>query len=407
MQKVYIVGAKRTPIGSFLGSLKDASVAHLGSTAVKGVLEESGVAVEDINEVMIGNVLPAGQGQGVARQVSIHSGIPVTVPAYGVNMVCGSGMKTVMNAYMSILANENQVVVAGGVESMSQTPYMVPGKSRSGLRLGNVELEDHMVKDGLTDVFHGYHMGITAENIVKQYGIGREKQDEFAYQSQQKAIQAIDAGEFQTELTPVELVTRTGTTFIETDEYPNRYTNLKKLASLRPAFTKNGTVTAGNASGINDGASATLLVGESYLHEKNLKPLAEIISIGQGGVDPSVMGLGPTPAIKKALKSAGLTLEQIDILELNEAFAAQSLGVLHELTKEFDVDKNKLMSRTNLNGGAIALGHPIGASGNRILVTLIHLLKKKNLEYGLASLCIGGGMGTAIIIRNSNYDPGK
>lgn len=407
MQKVYIVGAKRTPIGSFLGSLKDASAAHLGSTAVKGVLEESGIVVEDIDEVMIGNVLPAGQGQGVARQVSIHSGIPVTVPAYGVNMVCGSGMKTVMNAYMSILADENQVVIAGGVESMSQAPYMVPGKSRTGLRLGNVEMEDHMVKDGLTDVFNDYHMGMTAENIVKQYGIGRKEQDEFAYHSQQKAIQAIDTGEFQAEITPVEMTSRKGTNLVDTDEYPNRNTNLEKLASLRPAFTKGGTVTAGNASGINDGASATLLVGEKYLREQNLKPLAEIISVGQGGVDPAIMGLGPTPAIKKALKSAGLTLEQIDILELNEAFAAQSLGVIHELTKEFDIDKEKLMDRTNINGGAIALGHPIGASGNRILVTLIHLLKKKNLEYGLASLCIGGGMGTAIIIRNPNFEPKK
>ena len=402
MGKVYIVGAKRTPIGSFLGSLKDATAAQLGSTVVRAVIQESKINKSDIEEVVMGNVLPAGQGQGVARQISIASGIPVTVPAYGVNMVCGSGMKTVMNAFTRIKAGVNHVMVTGGVESMSQTPYLVPSKARAGLKMGNLEMEDYMMKDGLTDVFNEYHMGVTAENIVKEYGIQREDQDEFAYHSQLKAIKAVDDGEFEAEIVPVEIVTRKGSVIIDTDEYPNRNTNLEKLAKLRPAFEKGGTVTAGNASGINDGASATAIVSEDYLKEHDLTPIVEIVSIGQGGVDPSVMGLGPTPAIKMALEKANLKLDQIDILELNEAFAAQSLGVIHELSEEFGVEKKVLTDKTNVNGGAIALGHPIGASGNRILVTLIHILKKRGLEYGLASLCIGGGMGTAIIIRNTD-----
>lgn len=404
MEKVYIVSAKRTPIGTFLGDLKDVSVGELGSVAIKGLLEESGIAVEDIDEVIMGNVLPAGQGQGIARQAAMKAGIPATVPASTVNMVCGSGMKSVMNAFTSIRAGESQVMVAGGMESMSQTPYLVPAKTRAGAKMGNLEMQDHMVADGLTDAFQHYHMGVTAENVAKQYGISREDQDQFAFRSQEKAIQAVDAGVFRDEIAPVEVKSRKGVMVIDTDEYPNRMTNLEKLASLRPAFDKQGTVTAGTSSGINDGASATLVVGERYLKEHNLSAHAEIVAIGQGGVDPSVMGLGPTPAIRLALKRAGLRLQDMDVIELNEAFAAQSLGVIHELAEEHEMTEAELLEKTNPNGGGIALGHPVGASGNRIIVTLIHHMKKHNLKYGLASLCIGGGMGTAVIVKNTDFD---
>lgn len=404
MEKVYIASAKRTPIGTFLGGLKDVSVGELGSVAIKGVLEESGIEVKDVDEVIMGNVLPAGQGQGIARQAAIKAGIPATVPASAVNMVCGSGMKSVMNAYTSIRAGENQVVVAGGMESMSQTPYLVPAKTRGGSKMGNLEMQDHMIADGLTDAFNNYHMGVTAENIAKEYGITREQQDQFAYRSQEKAIQAVDAGAFQEEIVPVEVKSRKGTLILDTDEYPNRTTNPEKLANLRPAFDKEGTVTAGNSSGINDGASATLVVGETYLKEHQLTALVEIVAIGQGGVDPSVMGLGPTPAIRMALKRAGLRLQDLDVIELNEAFAAQSLGVIHELAEEHGMSEDELLAKTNPSGGGIALGHPVGASGNRILVTLIHYMKKHNLRYGLASLCIGGGMGTAIIVKNTSVE---
>lgn len=403
MEKVYIAGAKRTPIGSFLGALKDVSAGELGSTAIKGALDESGINPEDIDEVLMGNVLPAGQGQGIARQASMKAGIPVTVPALGVNMACGSGMRTVMSACTSIRAGEAQVIVAGGVESMSQTPYMVSGKTRTGLKMGNVAFEDHLIQDGLTDPFHHYHMGVTAENIAEKYRITREAQDHFAFSSQQKAIQAEDAGKFQKEIIPVEIAIRKGTIFFSTDEYINRNTSLEKLAQLRPAFQEEGTVTAGNSSGINDGASAVVVAGETYLQEHGLRSLAEIVSTGQGGVDPAVMGLGPTPAIRMALEKAGMTLEEIDVLELNEAFAAQSLGVLYELSEEWGIDQETLTAKTNLNGGAIALGHPIGASGNRIIVSLLHVMRQRNVKYGLASLCIGGGMGTAIILRNTDF----
>lgn len=404
MKKVYIAGAKRTPIGSFLGSLKDVSAPELGSYAIKGALEQSNVKPEDIDEVLLGNVLPAGQGQGVARQAAIKADLGVKVPAYSLNMVCGSGLKSVMNAYLGIRSGEYQAIVAGGTESMSQAPYLLPWQNRLGQKMGGYKVKDHMLDDALTDAFEGYHMGITAENIVEQYGITREEQDKFAIDSQHKAIKALDDGLFKDEIVPVETTVRRETVTVDTDEYPNRKTTEEKLNGLRPAFKKDGTVTAGNASGINDGASATVVVSEDYVKEHNLDPLVEIVAIGQGGVDPSVMGLGPTPAIKQAIERAGIDFKDIDVFELNEAFASQSLGVIKEITEEFGVTKEYILERTNLNGGAIALGHPVGASGNRILVTLIHIMKKRGLKYGLASLCIGGGMGVAVLVKNTDID---
>lgn len=404
MSKVYIAGAKRTPIGSFLGALKDVSASDLGSYAIKGVLEQSKIDQKDIDEVVLGNVLPAGQGQGVARQAAIKAGIQVDIPAYSLNMVCGSGLKSVMNAYLGIKAGEYQAIIAGGTESMSQAPYLIPGSTRTGQKMGGYKVGDHMLDDALTDAFEGYHMGVTAENIVERYNLTREDQDHFAYTSQKRAIEAIDNGAFKNEIIPVETKVRRETVTVDTDEYPNRKTTEEKLSSLRPAFKKDGSVTAGNASGINDGASATLIVGEDYLTENNLTPLVEIVGIGQGGVDPSVMGLGPTPAIKQAVKRAGISFEDIDVFELNEAFASQSLGVIKEISDEFGVDKDYMLERTNLNGGAVALGHPVGASGNRILVTLVHLMKQRGLTYGLASLCIGGGMGVAVLVKNTDNE---
>ncbi|MDN6193602.1 MAG: acetyl-CoA C-acetyltransferase [Alkalibacterium sp.] len=404
MSKVFIAGAKRTPIGSFLGALKGVSASDLGSYAIKGVLEQSGINHKDIDEVVLGNVLPAGQGQGVARQASIKAGLEVEVPAYSLNMVCGSGMKSVINAYLGVKAGEYQAIVAGGTESMSQAPYLIPGSTRTGHKMGGYKVGDHMLDDALTDAFEGYHMGVTAENIVERYGITREEQDAFAIVSQKRAIEAVDKGAFKDEIVPVETKVRREKVVIDTDEYPNRKTTEEKLNTLRPAFKKDGSVTAGNASGINDGASATLIVGEDYLKANNLNPLVEIVSVGQGGVDPSVMGLGPTPAIKQAMKKADISFEDIDIFELNEAFASQSLGVIKEISDAFDVSKDYMLERTNVNGGAISLGHPVGASGNRILVTLIHAMKKRKLKYGLASLCIGGGMGVAVLVKNSDID---
>jgi acetyl-CoA C-acetyltransferase len=401
MERVFIVGAKRTAIGSFQGGLSRVSVQELGTVVTKEVLKESGVSTEDVNEVIFGNALPAGQGQGVARQISIAAGIPDRIPASGVNMVCGSGLKAVMNGYASILTGMNDVVVTGGVESMSQAPHLMPQKTRSGIKMGSFEVEDHMLKDGLTDAFSHKHMGITAENIAEKYDISREAQDAFAYKSQQKAIQAQDSGAFDEEIVPVTVKSRRGETVVDQDEYINRNSTEEKLAQLRPAFKKDGTVTAGNASGLNDGASATLIVSESYLNEHKLTPLAEIVAIGQGGVDPQIMGMGPITAIQDSLNRADLTLDQMDVIELNEAFSAQSIGVVEELATLSEMKTEDIYNRTNLNGGAIALGHPIGASGNRILVTLLHLMKNKESNYGLASLCIGGGMGVSMVLKKA------
>ncbi|MGI6360051.1 MAG: acetyl-CoA C-acetyltransferase [Acholeplasmatales bacterium] len=399
MRKVYIVAAKRTAIGSFLGTLSGVHPAEYGANTLKVMLEEVKVDPSKLDEVVVGNILPAGLGQGIARQVALKAGVPVEVSAYSLNMVCGSGMKAIFNGYSNIKLGLHDLVVAGGVESMSNAPYLLSAQSRSGFKMGDKQLVDHMITDALTDVFNNYHMGVTAENIVSKYGLSREEQDEFAITSQLRAIKAVDSGVFKEEIVPYVIKSRRGDTVFENDEYPNRTTSLEKLAALRPAFTKDGSVTAGNASGINDGASFVLLASEEAVKKYNLKPLVEIVSVGQGGVDPSVMGLGPVPAVRNALKMANLKLTDIDVFELNEAFAAQSLGVLRELTKEHGVSKEYMLERTNVNGGAIALGHPVGASGNRIVVTLVHEMLRSNKKLGLASLCIGGGMGTALILK--------
>ncbi|MDL2296491.1 acetyl-CoA C-acetyltransferase [Bacteroidales bacterium OttesenSCG-928-B11] len=398
-KRVFIVAAKRTPIGKFLGTIANFTPGDLGAVVIKDIIKETGIKPEVIDEVIGGNILSAGQKQGVIRQAAIKAGIPAEVPAYSINMVCGSGMKAVMNGYSDILAGDADVVLAGGAEVMSNSGFIMGGHLRNGNKMGNIQAVDHMVNDGLTDAFQEYHMGITAENIAEKYNITREEQDEFAYNSQQKAIRAVDAGNFKKEIVPVEIVSRKETIVFDTDEYPNRKSTLEKMATLKPAFKKEGTVTAGNASGVNDGASFILLMSEEKMNELGLKPLAEIIATGQGGVDPAVMGLGPVPAIRKALQKANLKLSDMELIELNEAFAAQSLGVIHELIEEHSVTKEWIDERTNINGGAIALGHPIGASGNRIIVTLVHEMIAHNKHVGLASLCIGGGMGTAIILK--------
>ncbi len=398
--KVFIVAAKRTAIGKFMGSLSGFNPGELGSMVIKNIIEETKISPDKIDSVIAGNILSAGQMQGVARQCSIKAGIPVEVPAYSINMVCGSGMKAVMNGYADIISGAAKVVIAGGTESMSGSGFIQSGSTRQGIKMGNISIVDHMVFDGLTDAFNNYHMGITAENIAQKHSITREEQDIFAYNSQIKAINAVDSGKFDKEIVPVSIVTKKETTIFDKDEFPNRGTSPEKLAKLRPAFKKDGTVTAGNASGVNDGASFVMLASQDAVIEHNLTPLAEIVSMGQGGVDPSVMGLGPVPAIRKALEKAHMKLSDIDILELNEAFAAQSLGVIKELMQEHSVNESWFEQNCNLNGGAIALGHPIGASGNRIIVTLVHLLKSNNKRYGMASLCIGGGMGTALIIKS-------
>lgn len=402
MKKVYIVAAKRTAIGGFMGSLTSFTPGELGAKVIKQVLEDTKVDPANLDSVIVGNVLSAAQKQGVGRQAAILGGVPEEVPAYSIDMVCGSGMKSVMNGYTEIAAGMANLIIAGGTENMSNAGFMLPGTVRTGHRMGELTAIDHMVYDGLTEAFSGVHMGITAENIAEKYGISREAQDEFAYASQQKAIKAVDAGEFDDEIVPVEVVTRRETFEFKRDEHPNRTSTPERLAKLRPAFKADGTVTAGSASGINDGASFVMLASEEAVKKYNLKPMAEIIACGQGGVDPQIMGMGPVPAIRMALKNAGMKLSQMELLELNEAFASQSLGVIGELIKEHGVTREWVDERCNLNGGAIALGHPIGASGNRILVSLIYLLAKRNLEYGLASLCIGGGMGTALVIRNVN-----
>lgn len=398
--KVFIIAAKRTAIGKFLGSTLSLSAADLGASVIKNIIAETGINPADLDEVIVGNVLSAGQRQGVARQISIKGGVPQEVPAYGINMICGSGMKAVLSGVAEIKSGSEHLILAGGAESMSCAGYVLPGGIRDGHRMGELVALDHLVCDGLTDAFEGYHMGITAENIAEKYNITREEQDEFALESQKRAVKAIEAGKFKDEIVPVQYKLKKETLTFDTDEFPNRTTSLEKLATLRPAFKTGGTVTAGNASGINDGASFVLLASEDAVKKYNLTPLCEIIAVGQGGVDPAIMGMGPVPAIKMALNKAGLKLSDIDVIELNEAFAAQSLGVIKELISQHSVTREWINKHTNLNGGAIALGHPIGASGNRITVSLIHEMLHSGAKLGLASLCIGGGMGTAIILKN-------
>ena len=396
--KAYIVGAKRSAIGTFMGSLKNVPVAEMGATVLKAALEQANVKPEMVNEVIIGNVISAGLGQNIARHISLDAGIPNTVPAHALNMVCGSGLEAVIEAAIRIKAGWGDIFVAGGVENMSAAPYLIIGKNRQGVKMGNQTVVDSMIIDGLTDAMYNVHMGVTAENIAKKYNITREEQDAFGLASQQKALKAIAEGKFKDEIVPIEVKERKKTVIFDTDEHP-RQSTAEALAKLKPAFIKDGTVTAGNASGINDGASMIIVASEEAVKKYNLKPIAEIIGCGQGGVDPLTMGLGPTPAILHALDNADMKLDQMQLIELNEAFASQSLGVIHELIENTGIDREALMEITNVNGGAIALGHPVGASGNRILVSLLYEMQKRGLEYGLASLCIGGGMGVAVIVK--------
>jgi acetyl-CoA C-acetyltransferase len=400
MGKVYIIDGLRTPIGSFLGSLKTCSAPKLGAAVITALLEKNKIPGADIDEVIAGNVLSAGIGMGPGRQAAIWGGVPAEVPAYSLNILCGSGLKAILNAVSEIKAGNAGLVLAGGMESMSSAPFILPAKARQGVKMGDIALQDHLLHDGLIDVFNNYHMGITAENIAELHRISREAQDEFAWNSQQKAIRAVDAGEFKNEIVPVEVVDGKNAFTFDTDEYPNRTSSPEKLAKLRPAFKSEGTITAGNAAGLNDGAAFTIVAGEDALQKYGLNPAAEIIAVGQGGVDPRIMGLGPVPAIGQALERAGMQLGDMEYIELNEAFAAQSLGVIRELSQKHGESEAGIIMRCNMNGGAIALGHPLGSSGARITVTLLNILKKRGAQYGLASLCIGGGMGAAIIIRN-------
>lgn len=391
MKEVVIVSAVRTAIGNFNGALASVAAADLGALTIKAAVEKTGIAADTIDEVIFGNVLQAGLGQNPARQAAIKAGLPYEVPAYTVNKVCGSGLKTVNLAARSIMTGDADIVVAGGMENMSQAPYVLDSKARWGLRMGNAKLTDIMINDGLWCAFNDYHMGITAENVAAQFHISREAQDELAAQSQAKALKAIETGLFKTEICPVSIESRKGTVIFDTDEFPKAGVTTQSLSGLKPAFKKDGTVTAGNASGINDGAAALVLMSADKAKALGLKPLARIRSFASGGVDPSIMGMGPVPATRKALKIAGLTIGDLDLIEANEAFAAQFLAVGQELgfTKE----------KVNVNGGAIALGHPIGASGARILVTLLHSLQARNAKLGLATLCIGGGQGVATIVE--------
>lgn len=391
MREVVIVSAVRTAIGSFGGSLKDVPAVDLGATVIKEALNRAGVKGELVEEVIMGNVLQAGLGQNTARQALIKAGLPVEVPAMTINKVCGSGLRAVSLACQMIKAGDADVIVAGGMENMSRAPYVLDS-ARWGQRMGNGTMTDVMINDGLWDAFNHYHMGITAENIADQWNLTREEQDTFAAESQNKAEKAIKEGKFKDEIVPVVIPQRKGDPIVfDTDEYVKTGTTAEKLGKLKPAFKKDGTVTAGNASGINDGAAAFVIMSAEKAKELGVKPLAKIVSYGNKGLEPSIMGYGPFAATKKALEVAGLNIEDLDLIEANEAFAAQSLAVAKDLG--FD------MSKVNVNGGAIALGHPIGASGARILVSLLHEMQKREAKRGLATLCIGGGMGTALIVE--------
>ncbi|MGN0721271.1 MAG: acetyl-CoA C-acetyltransferase [Anaerovoracaceae bacterium] len=391
MREVVIVSAARTPIGSFGGSLKGVPTRKLGAIAIKGAVERAGIKPEMVDEVIMGAVLQGGLGQNVARQMTLDAGLPIETPAMTINKVCGSGLRAVELAAQIIKAGDAEIVVAGGAENMSATAYAMPA-ARWGARMNNTQMVDMMVNDGLWDAFNGYHMGITAENVAEQWGITREELDEFSVISQNRAEAAIKAGKFKDEIVPVEIPQKKGDPIIfDTDEFPKFGTTMEKVAKLKPAFKKDGIVTAANASGINDAGAAVVVMSKEKADELGIKPLCTIKSYASAGVDPSIMGVGPIPASQKALAKAGLTIEDIDLVEANEAFAAQSLAV----RKDLNLDPEK----TNVNGGAIAIGHPIGASGCRILITLIYEMMKRDSKYGLATLCIGGGMGTALIVE--------
>ncbi|KQY97425.1 acetyl-CoA acetyltransferase [Pseudolabrys sp. Root1462] len=386
---VVIVSAARTPVGSFNGAFANVPAHELGKTAISAALERAGVEGDRVSEVIMGQILTAAQGQNPARQASIAAGIPVESPAWGVNQLCGSGLRSVALGYQAILNGDSDIVVAGGQESMSMAPHAQ--YLRGGVKMGSFELVDTMIKDGLWDAFNGYHMGNTAENVAKQWQITRQQQDEFAVASQNKAEAAMKAGKFKDEIVPVTIKGRKGDTVVDTDEYPKAGVTLEGIAKLRPAFDKEGTVTAASASGINDGAAAVVLMRASEAAKLGKTPLARIVSWAQAGVDPKIMGTGPIPASRSALKKAGWSHQDLDLIEANEAFAAQACAV----NKDLGWDTSKV----NVNGGAIAIGHPIGASGARVLVTLLHEMQKRDAKKGLATLCIGGGMGIAMCVE--------
>jgi len=391
MKDAFIVGAARTAVGSFNGALAGVSPVELGRTALVAALDRAGLKPADIDELTLGCVLQGGLGQNVARQVAIKAGMPVESTASTVNMVCGSGLRSVANAAQAIKAGDASIVAAGGTESMSLAPYLLR-QARTGYRMGNGEVVDSMIYDGLWEIFNGYHMGITAENLAAKFGISREDQDKLAAASQNRAVAAIKGGRFKDEIAPVVIPQRKGDpVVVDTDEFPRAGVTAESLAKLRPAFKPDGTVTAGNASGINDGAASLIVADGEQVKARGLKPLARIVSYGWHGVDPSIMGYGPVEAVRLALKRAGWGVGDLDLIEANEAFAAQALSVAREL--KFDMD------RVNVNGGAIAIGHPIGASGARILVTLLYEMQKRNAKRGLATLCIGGGMGIAMCVE--------
>jgi acetyl-CoA C-acetyltransferase len=386
---VVIVSATRTPVGAFNGAFANLPAHELGKTAIKAALERAGVDAPRVSEVIMGQILTAGQGQNPARQASIGAGVPVETPAWGVNQLCGSGLRSVALGYQGIVNGDSEIVVAGGQESMSVAPHCA--HLRNGVKMGNFEMIDTMIKDGLWDAFNGYHMGNTAENVARQWQITRQQQDAFAVASQNKAEAAQKTGRFKDEITPVTVKTRKGDVVVDADEYPKHGTTLDAISKLRPAFDKEGTVTAGNASGINDGAAAVVLMKASEAAKLGKKPLARIVSWAQAGVDPKIMGTGPIPASRAALKKAGWNIGDLDLVEANEAFAAQACAV----NKDLGWDTNNV----NVNGGAIAIGHPIGASGTRVLVTLLYEMQKRNAKKGLATLCIGGGMGIAMCVE--------
>jgi acetyl-CoA C-acetyltransferase len=386
---IVIVSAARTPVGAFNGALATLPAHELGAIAIKEALKRAGVEGGQVSEVIMGQILTAGQGQNPARQASVNAGVPVQSPAWGVNQLCGSGLRAVALGYQAILNGDSDIVVAGGQESMSMAPHCA--YLRNGVKMGNFEMVDTMIKDGLWDAFNGYHMGTTAENVAKQWQITRAQQDEFAVKSQNKAEAAQKAGRFKDEIVPVTVKTRKGDVVVDSDEYPRHGTTLDAVAKLRPAFDKEGTVTAGNASGINDGAAAVVLMKASEAAKLGKTPLARIVSWAHAGVDPSIMGSGPIPASRAALKKAGWKIEDLELIEANEAFAAQACAV----NKDLGWDTGKV----NVNGGAIAIGHPVGASGARVLTTLLHEMGKRNAKKGLATLCIGGGMGIAMCVE--------
>ncbi|WP_311492447.1 acetyl-CoA C-acetyltransferase [uncultured Anaerococcus sp.] len=390
-RKVVIASAARTPVGAYGGAFKTVSARELGAVAAKAAIERAGIKPEDIDESILGCVLQAGNGQNIARQIALDAGIPIEKPAMTLNIVCGSGLRSVSLAAQMILAGDCDVVLAGGTESMSNAPYLLTDE-RWGARMGDKKVVDEMIKDGLWDAFNNYHMGVTAENIAEKFGLTREEQDALAAESQQKAAKARAEGRFKDEIVPVEVKGRKGkVTVVDTDEYIKEGVTKESISGLKPAFIKEGTVTAANASGINDGAACLVVMSEEKAKELGVKPLATIVSYATEGVDPKIMGTGPIPTVRKALEKANLTLEDIDLIEANEAFAAQALSVIKELGLNTDI--------VNVNGGAIAIGHPVGASGARILTTLLYEMQKRDSKKGIATLCIGGGMGTAVIVE--------